>query len=1289
MAINVDLDNYQYANDELEKTDEHYANAVDCIESVLNNLDYRVLAYVKEDLLDIKASLGSMDTSVEVSQDNLINSQNKIEEIENKASQANDALFSAVSTIGGAAVGTLTGGVVGGIIGGAAGAGIAAYTNSIDSATGAKSSKNQSLIGSFLTSAKNTVCAFFNKVGDVVKDTGAKVANFVTSAASKVAGVIGDIGNFLWTGIKKVGASVANVVIGLVQGLAEFVEAIVDTCAIIVTSAASIFTGLWDLGQWIHGKITGNENWNSATKAMWGGVMDFVGTTHVKDAFRSFYEKTAVGKWLDANAFEWFKSTGAVYQIANGIGYVAGVVILTIVTFGAGGAAVGASSAATSAATTAVTAGQTALIAGTAGFGRGAETAWSQGASLGEGLTYATLNAGWEGLQFYVGAKIGAPGGYGDKVASVLLKEGTSAGTRALVTSGTRVILDAADGGVEGFVQPLLQSVYADGYYDDAGNFVEFTDKDGIFTRAIALFDDMGGWSNVGIQAAIGGGGSLIGEAGDLTRFLKSNGTTKPDLATSAVTVIGGTTLVGSGTLDVDLDPGVKPPTIKPADVITDTVSDVKVDVDTGTPSLDVDTKVDVDTTKVDTDIIADTETSKVEIDTASTDSGKTGIDTDPKVEVDTTKVDTDPVPDTETSKVEIDKTQVDSESSTIDTDAKTEVDTKVDSDLTPDAETSKVEVDSDKVETKVIDETDTTIKSTDDTLSAETKTKEVDQIEEGIGETTETKTPSNGEGKETKVNVDENTSKTEVIEEKVITETERIAALEQETKVKVEELRRLYETDISNMTDRELQILERNIEATKKSIVNSGLTTDQLSRIIPIDQQIATNMIMFSDDLLTRLRQNIDLTDSTRYPPYVANILKESLSTGIFSQTSLSYILDVDSRHAFNTLLKCKDILSDADYLSLTQKMMSQSTITPDGHIHMVSNPTYTGRYSAMALETSIINNLNNPTLHDQTLKQLKSYIDGTLSIEETFSLLSNDLLRFYDYNQPSAYNRLYNSIIKAYNNGQTAIALHNMEVLSYMMNKGNIKFELVPGQAYACPTVYALDSLVDSDGTAYHEFGHVMHILNFGDSIPANGENLLLTAQQNAVKNSGKLNQYLRSLSDDMRLREANASSFYDQWIKDNYGSVRAYKKALKDYYKNIDIEAIIKEFGISDSTAQIIRNGGFTLDQIVDTIYSTNRKAYIEQASRESLSCPVSDIIAAVFKDRNVDIGNQHLDITYAHGADYWNETTFNSYTEIIANYNQLLMLGDYGSINLLREILGDEFMNAIDEIYRGTY
>jgi len=579
MAIKVDLDNYNYAADELIKAPNHFNSASSSIETVLGSLDYRVLAYVKEDLYDIKNSLNSMKKAAILAEEELLETKHKYEEAEEKAKQAENKASSIVSTLSAVSIGAATGGAVGAAVGGAVSVS-KVKDSKVEEATGGFLSKAFKSVSNFVTGTVSKVGNAFKKAGEVIKDTGAKVANFVTSAASKVASFFCDVGDFLWTGIKKVGASIANVVIGLVQGLAEFVEAIIDTAAIIVTAVASIFTGLWDLGQFIYGKITGNEDWNSATKAMWGGVMDFVGTTHVKNAFRGFYENTAVGKWLDANAFEWFKSTGAVYQIANGIGYVAGVVILTIVTFGAGGAAVGASSAATGAATTAVTAGQTAVVAATAGFGRGAETAWSQGATLEEGLMYATANAGWEGLQFYVGAKIGAPGGYGDKVASVFLKEGTKASTRALVTSGTRVILDSADGGLEGFVQPLMQTIYADGYYDDNGNFVEFTDGDGVFTRADALFDDMGGWSNVGIQAAIGAGGSAIGEVGGLTKFLKGTPAGGVDPATSSVAAIGTTSILGmtdNPDVDVNLHPHIDADI--PSGSLTDGVDAPNLDV--------------------------------------------------------------------------------------------------------------------------------------------------------------------------------------------------------------------------------------------------------------------------------------------------------------------------------------------------------------------------------------------------------------------------------------------------------------------------------------------------------------------------------------------------------------------------------------------------------------------------------------------------------------------------------------------------------------------------------------
>ena len=69
MSINVNLDNYNYAADELAKTSNFFNSSISNIERVLGNLDYRVLAYVKEDLYDIDSSknnkvisrMGSLD----------------------------------------------------------------------------------------------------------------------------------------------------------------------------------------------------------------------------------------------------------------------------------------------------------------------------------------------------------------------------------------------------------------------------------------------------------------------------------------------------------------------------------------------------------------------------------------------------------------------------------------------------------------------------------------------------------------------------------------------------------------------------------------------------------------------------------------------------------------------------------------------------------------------------------------------------------------------------------------------------------------------------------------------------------------------------------------------------------------------------------------------------------------------------------------------------------------------------------------------------------------------------
>lgn len=322
--------------------------------------------------------------------------------------------------------------------------------------------------------------------------------------------------NAVWDVVKSVGATVAVFVQSLVEGILQFGEAIIDFVALVGTGVASIDTGLYDGGQAIYGAITGNE-WSSVTKQMWGGTMGFVSNQYVAGWFDSLYQNTGYGQWLAENAYG-FDITRS---IGSGIGYIAGVVVLTIATFGAGSVVAAGGSVTASTAAAATTATQMAVTATAAGIGRGTQNAWADGADLLEGLTAGTLTGLWEGLQFYIGGKISGLKIFG---ADGILKSIGSSGIGTKLLNGlARVVLDGADGGVEGFVLPLITSIYKDGYYDENGNYVEFLEDQNIFERYSELFDDNGGWTTVWTQASIGSATSLLGEAFDLRKYFKDS----------------------------------------------------------------------------------------------------------------------------------------------------------------------------------------------------------------------------------------------------------------------------------------------------------------------------------------------------------------------------------------------------------------------------------------------------------------------------------------------------------------------------------------------------------------------------------------------------------------------------------------------------------------------------------------------------------------------------------------------------------------------------------------------
>ncbi len=253
--------------------------------------------------------------------------------------------------------------------------------------------------------------------------------------------------------LASVGATIGAITISLVEGLLQLGESILDA---FVVTIGLLFTA----GQWLYG-LFGNE-WKDENGQMWDAINGFVAKNYVSGWFDAFYE-TSFGQTIKNNAIFFDQ----VRTITSGVGYTAGIVVLSIATGGA-----------------------LPLISGIAGFGKTSENAWANGASNGEGLAVALLGAGLEAAQYALGAKVLS------NVENII----------------GRVVLNGADAGIEGFIYPIFDLIYKEGYHDENGNYVEFSEDMNLWDRYSKVFEESGGFTNVLTKTAIGSGSTLLGE---------------------------------------------------------------------------------------------------------------------------------------------------------------------------------------------------------------------------------------------------------------------------------------------------------------------------------------------------------------------------------------------------------------------------------------------------------------------------------------------------------------------------------------------------------------------------------------------------------------------------------------------------------------------------------------------------------------------------------------------------------------------------------------------------------
>ncbi len=312
--------------------------------------------------------------------------ENKAVSISRMASQ----IGGFVGTVGGAVIGASRGGIVGATTGAVVGNKVGKTI--ID--TGAKVTKSvisgvknlgTSIIDGFkwigtkavsgVNSAVNWIEEKATSAYDWVADKFNKAVDWGKKAMDATGAFFSKVGSTIWDGLKsawnwvtdgenwkRLGASIANGVIAFVKGVVSLVEAIGDLVVLLGSAVCTVGTAIYDISS---GLATGNWNW-SATKGLWKGTKAVVSYQWTNKAFDALYE-TKAGKWLDEYAYAPFKSDGIGCKILEGVGYVAGVIAVTVLTFGVGGVALGGA-ASVSAGVSATTMAATATAAGMAKY---------------------------------------------------------------------------------------------------------------------------------------------------------------------------------------------------------------------------------------------------------------------------------------------------------------------------------------------------------------------------------------------------------------------------------------------------------------------------------------------------------------------------------------------------------------------------------------------------------------------------------------------------------------------------------------------------------------------------------------------------------------------------------------------------------------------------------------------------------------------------------------------------------------------------------------------------------
>ena len=276
-------------------------------------------------------------------------------------------------------------------------------------------------------------------------------------------------------------------------------------------------------------------------------------------------------------------------------------------------------------------------------------------------------------------------------------------------------------------------------------------------------------------------------------------------------------------------------------------------------------------------------------------------------------------------------------------------------------------------------------------------------------------------------------------------------------------------------------------------------------------------------------------------------------------------------------------------------------------------------------------------------------------------------------------------------YEHGNKEETLHNMKKLVSLVVYGNLKIKA--DKHFSCffrdYNTICLNEVCCSPEIALHELGHAMDHYFFQRDKNSQNEEILGKARENMLNNP-KTVELVEKLGDKLQTISDSTSIMFDRAIIEKYGSKDNACREFENYAISMlnsgRLDILLGEYDVNQEFRQKIyndlNNGRIDMKHFAVILYNSAKNVFINKYMYTKKEMLILDIFAAIGKGRQFTMKDgTFIRLQAGHYNEYFTSYNDASFSEIVADYNALIVNGEDEILEELRQIFGDEFMDFI--------